>query len=52
MLAYSFIPLDGAFTVLTLYLIIPVLVMGVLVGCHHLLAIVCPRPLGVVTGGR
>ncbi len=52
MLAYSFVPLDGAFTVLTLYLIIPVLVMGVLVGCHHLLAIVCPRPLGVVTGGR
>jgi hypothetical protein len=52
LLAYSILPLDGAFTMLALYLTIPVVVMAGLVGCHHLLARLCPRLLGMVNGGR
>jgi len=52
LLAFRFIPLDGAYTMLTLYLTIPVLVMALLVGCHRFLARFCPGPLGLITGGR
>ncbi len=50
--AYKCIPLDGAYTMLLLYLTIPVLVMIVLVWLHRMLTILCPRALSVVTGGR
>jgi len=52
MLAFKYVPLNGAYTMLALYLGIPVLVMALLVFCHRLLTIWCPRPLSLVTGGR
>lgn len=52
MLAFKYVPLDGPCTMLVLYLGIPVLVMALLVGCHRLLTVWCPRPLSLVTGGR
>jgi len=52
MLAFSYVPLDGPYTMLALYLTIPVLVMALLVFCHRLLARLCPRALALVTGGR
>jgi len=52
LLAFKYVPLDGAYTMLILYLGIPVLLMTLLVLCHRLLNILCPRPLSVVTGGR
>lgn|GEM_PF-438076 len=50
--AYKFIPLDGAYTMLLLYLTLPVLVIVVLVLCHRMLTLLCPRALSLVTGGR
>jgi len=52
MLAFKYVPLDGPYTMLALYLGIPVLVMALLVGCHRVLTVVCPRTLSLVTGGR
>jgi surface polysaccharide O-acyltransferase-like enzyme len=52
LLAYSLVPLDGAYTMLVLYLTIPLLVMVLLVGCHYVLAQHCPRLLSAITGGR
>ncbi|WP_310600530.1 acyltransferase [Desulfobulbus sp.] len=52
LLAYKYIPLDNPYTVLLLYLGIPILVMALLVGCHRVLNAVCPRTLGIITGGR
>ena len=52
MLAFKYIPLDGAYTMLALYLGIPLLVMAVLVVCHRILSTLCPRPLSLITGGR
>jgi surface polysaccharide O-acyltransferase-like enzyme len=52
MLAFKYVPLDGAYTMLALYLGIPVLVMALLVVVHRLLTILCPRSLSLVTGGR
>ena len=52
MLAFKYIPLDGAYTMLALYLGIPVLVVVVLVVCHRILSTLCPRPLSLITGGR
>jgi hypothetical protein len=52
MLAFHFIPLDGAYTMLALYLAIPVLVMLLLVGCYCLLNRLWPGPLSLITGGR
>jgi peptidoglycan/LPS O-acetylase OafA/YrhL len=52
MLAFSSIPLNGAYTMLALYLIIPVLIMVVLIFCHRILTVLCPRALSMVTGGR
>ena len=52
MLAFKYIPLDGPYTILLLYLGIPILVMAILVCCHRLLNRICPRLLGVITGGR
>lgn len=52
MLAFRFVPLDGPYTMLALYLTIPVLVMALLVCCHRVLATRCPQALALVTGGR
>ncbi|MCL2789884.1 MAG: acyltransferase [Desulfobulbus sp.] len=52
LLAFKYIPLDGPYTMLALYLGIPILVMAVLVYCHRLLSVACPRTLRVITGGR
>jgi len=52
MVAFKYVPLDGAYTMLALYLGIPVLVMALLVFCHRILTLWCPRLLSVVTGGR
>jgi fucose 4-O-acetylase-like acetyltransferase len=52
LLAFKYVPLDGAYTMLILYLGIPVVLMALLVLCHRLLTVFCPRPLSVVTGGR
>lgn len=51
-LAFKYIPLGWPYTMLLLYLAIPVLVMAVLVLCHRMLIVLCPRALSVVTGGR
>ncbi|MBV5316190.1 MAG: acyltransferase [Desulfobulbaceae bacterium] len=50
--AFKYIPLDYPYTMLLLYLTIPVLVMASLVLLHRVLMVYCPRALGVVTGGR
>ena len=52
MLAYSHIPLDGPYTVLTIYLLLPALLIAFLVLCHGALQRICPRLLSLVTGGR
>lgn len=52
LLAFKLVPLDGAYTMLLLYLLIPVAVMAFLLGCNHLLARFSPRVLSVITGGR
>jgi hypothetical protein len=53
LLAFKCLPLDGAYyTMLALYLGIPVLIMALLVLCHRVLAVLCPRSLSLVTGGR
>jgi len=49
---YKYIPLDGAYTMLVLYLTLPVLIIIVLVWCHRMLTLLCPRALSLVTGGR
>ncbi len=51
-LAYQYVPLDGPYTMLLLYLTIPMLVVAVLLLLHRLLATLCPRALYVITGGR
>ncbi|OQX08466.1 MAG: hypothetical protein BWK76_23570 [Desulfobulbaceae bacterium A2] len=51
-LAYQYVPLDGPYTLLALYLLIPLLVVAALVVCHRLLTLCCPRALGLITGGR
>jgi surface polysaccharide O-acyltransferase-like enzyme len=51
-LAFKYIPLDWPYTMLLLYLAIPVLVMTPLVLLHRVLVVRCPRVLGIVTGGR
>ncbi len=52
MMAFKYVPLNGAYTMLGLYLGIPILVMALLVLIHRLLTILCPRTLSMVTGGR
>jgi fucose 4-O-acetylase-like acetyltransferase len=52
LLAFNYVPLDGGYTMLALYLFIPILVITLLVWCHRLLAVLCPRQLSLVTGGR
>jgi hypothetical protein len=52
LLAFKYVPLHGVYTMLALYLVIPILVMALLVFCHRLLVVLCPRPLSLVTGGR
>jgi surface polysaccharide O-acyltransferase-like enzyme len=52
LLAFQFVPLDGPYTMLALYLAIPVLVMALLVLVHRLLSRICPGPLSLITGGR
>ncbi|OQX14317.1 MAG: hypothetical protein BWK76_14900 [Desulfobulbaceae bacterium A2] len=51
-LAYRYVPLDGPYTLLLLYLTIPLLVVATLVACYRLLSLCCPRALGLITGGR
>jgi surface polysaccharide O-acyltransferase-like enzyme len=51
-LAFKSIPLDGPYTMLLLYLAIPVVVVAILVFCHQMLTVLCPRGLSLVTGGR
>ena len=50
--AFKYIPLDWPYTMLLLYLTIPLVVVALLVWCHRLLSILCPRTLSVITGGR
>ena len=52
LLAFKVVPLDGAYTMLMLYLFIPVVVMTFLVGCHRLLTKISPQTLSLITGGR
>jgi len=51
-LAFKYLPLDWPYTMLLLYLAIPLLVMAPLVLLHRLLLAYCPRALAVITGGR
>ncbi|OGT90785.1 MAG: hypothetical protein A2514_04190 [Gammaproteobacteria bacterium RIFOXYD12_FULL_61_37] len=51
-IAYRYLPLEGDFTMLLLYLGIPALVMVLLVLLHRLLSLHFPRALGWVSGGR
>jgi surface polysaccharide O-acyltransferase-like enzyme len=52
LLAFKYVPLDGAYTMLALYLGIPLLVTATLAGCHSILRMLCPRLLSLITGGR
>lgn len=52
MLAFKFIPLNTPYTMLLLYLGIPIVVMTMLLLCHKVLLALCPRALSLVTGGR
>ncbi len=52
MLSFHFLPLDGPYTILLIYLLLPLLVIAVLLGCHTVLTSLCPRLLSVMTGGR
>lgn len=52
LVAFTWVPLDGPYTMLLLYLLIPVAVVSFLVGCHRLLAGTCPQLLSLITGGR
>jgi peptidoglycan/LPS O-acetylase OafA/YrhL len=51
-LTFKYIPFDWPYTMLVLYLAIPMVVVVLLVWCHRLLTILCPRTLSVITGGR
>lgn len=51
-LAFKYLPLDWPYTMLLLYLFIPLLVMAPLVLLHRLLLAHCPRVLAMITGGR
>lgn len=50
--AFRFIPLAWPYTILLLYLLLPMTVIAFLVGLHRLLASITPRVLRIVTGGR
>jgi surface polysaccharide O-acyltransferase-like enzyme len=52
MLSYRFLPLDGPYMILLIYLLLPLLIIAVLLGCHRGLSSLCPRLLSVITGGR
>ncbi len=51
-LSFKYIPFDWPYTMLVLYLAIPMVVVALLVWCHRMLNILCPRTLSVITGGR
>lgn len=51
-IAYRYIPLDWPYTILLLYLLLPMTVIAFLVGLHRLLAVIAPGTLRIVTGGR
>jgi len=50
--AFKYIPFDWPYTMLLLYLAIPLVVVVFLVWCHRMLTGLCPRVLSVITGGR
>ncbi len=51
-IAFRFIPIDWPYTILLLYLFLPLTVIAFLVGLHRLLATITPKTLRIVTGGR
>jgi surface polysaccharide O-acyltransferase-like enzyme len=51
-LAFQFFPLDQPYTMVLLYLFVPLAVIVVLVALHVILRVVVPRALRLVTGGR
>jgi surface polysaccharide O-acyltransferase-like enzyme len=51
-LAFQFLPLNWPYTVLLIYLLVPLGVVAVLVGVHTVLGAYIPRALRIVTGGR
>lgn len=51
-LAYQYMSLDGPYTILLLYLTIPVMIVITLLIAHQFLSKICPRPLTVISGGR
>ncbi|MBA3014212.1 MAG: acyltransferase [Proteobacteria bacterium] len=51
-LAYQYVPLTGPYTMLLLYLVIPLMVVVALVLLHRGLATICPQALNLITGGR
>lgn len=50
--AFRHFPLDWPYMILTLYLLLPLLVIITLVGVHRLLAIITPNALRTICGGR
>lgn len=51
-IAYRYLPLDRPYTILLLYLLLPMMVIIFLVGLYQVLARLTPQALRVVTGGR
>lgn len=51
-LAYIYVPLDAPYAMLWLYLSIPAIVLVLLVWLYRLLALLCPQPTSIITGGR
>jgi peptidoglycan/LPS O-acetylase OafA/YrhL len=49
---FKYMPFDWPYTMLVLYLAIPMVVVALLLWCHRMLTILCPRTLSVITGGR
>ena len=49
---FKYMSFDWPYTMLLLYLAIPVVVVAILVFCHRMLTVLCPRVLSLVTGGR
>ncbi|MDD5759948.1 MAG: acyltransferase [Desulfobulbaceae bacterium] len=51
-LTYQYLPLNGPYTILLLYLITPMIVVFTLLLAHKILSKTCPYPLSIITGGR
>jgi surface polysaccharide O-acyltransferase-like enzyme len=50
--AFQLVPFDWPYAMLSIYLLLPLVLIAFLVGVHRLLAGYAAKPLGIITGGR